>query len=321
MTPQELEACVLAGLLNGGASPDAFDVIASTPEESFSIGFHRRAFSEIKKQALANGLIDMLFVSEALGGSSLADLSEITRMPATVPNLKGYAGKMVKAWRSRRMAELLQQGADGIRQANNQEQRDQVVETAVAQLLDMTGDTGDVQPVHMSELLPVYMETMQKRMDGEEGTRNLKTGIEELDDATGGINLQDLIVVAGRPGMGKTEFALKIVDGVTAAGGGALIFSMEMAAAQIVERSLAGSGNMSVSRLRNPLDMQDEDWARFTAAMETMNGRDIWIVDATDLTIEQIRAVAETHKRRYPHLAMIVVDYLGLIKKPKAERN
>ncbi len=70
MTPQELEACVLAGLLNGGASPDAFDVIASTPEESFSIGFHRRAFSEIKKQALANGLIDMLFISEALGGSS-----------------------------------------------------------------------------------------------------------------------------------------------------------------------------------------------------------------------------------------------------------
>ena len=321
MTSQELEACVLAGLLNGGASPDAFDVIASTPEESFSIGFYRRAFSEIKKQALANGLIDVLFISEALGGSSLADLSEITRMPATVPNLKGYAGKMVKAWRSRRMAELLQQSADGIRNANNQEQRDQVVESAVAKLLDMTGDTGDIQPVHISDLLPTYMETVQKRMDGEAGTRNLKTGIDELDNATGGINLQDLIVVAGRPGMGKTEFALKLVDGVTASGGGALIFSMEMAAAQIVERSLAGSGNMSVSRLRNPLDMQDEDWARFTAAMETMNGRDIWIVDATDLTIEQIRAVAETHKRRYPHLAMIVVDYLGLIKKPKAERN
>ncbi len=133
-----------------------------------------------------------------------------------------------------------------------EEQRDQVVESAVAQLLDMTGDTGDVQPVHISDLLPTYMETVQKRMDGEAGTRNLKTGIDELDDATGGINLQDLIVVAGRPGMGKTEFALKIVDGVTAAGGGALIFSMEMAAAQIVERSLAGSGNMSVSRLRNP---------------------------------------------------------------------
>lgn len=79
MSPQELEACVLAGLLNGGASPDAFDVIASTPEESFSIGFYRRTFSEIKKQALTSGMIDMLFISEALGGSSLANLSEISR--------------------------------------------------------------------------------------------------------------------------------------------------------------------------------------------------------------------------------------------------
>lgn len=319
---QELECLVLGCLMNGGATPDAFDVIASTPSEAFSVAYYRQIYGVIKAQALSGGLIDMMYISEAIGGQgTLANLADICKFPTSIVNLKGYAKKMVKAWRSRTIAQLLQDGADGIRDAINQEQRDQVVETAVAQLLDMTGDTGDVQPVHMSELLPVYMETMQKRMDGEEGTRNLKTGIEELDDATGGINLQDLIVVAGRPGMGKTEFALKIVDGVTAAGGGALIFSMEMAAAQIVERSLAGSGNMSVSRLRNPLDMQDEDWARFTAAMETMNGRDIWIVDATDLTIEQIRAVAETHKRRYPHLAMIVVDYLGLIKKPRAERN
>ncbi|VDA93551.1 Replicative DNA helicase [Klebsiella pneumoniae] len=319
---QELECLVLGCLMNGGATPDAFDVIASTPSEAFSVAYYRQIYGVIKAQALSGGLIDMMYISEAIGGQgTLANLADICKFPTSIVNLKGYAKKMVKAWRSRTIAQLLQDSADGIRDAINQEQRDQVVETAVAQLLDMTGDTGDVQPVHMSELLPVYMETMQKRMDGEEGTRNLKTGIEELDDATGGINLQDLIVVAGRPGMGKTEFALKIVDGVTAAGGGALIFSMEMAAAQIVERSLAGSGNMSVSRLRNPLDMQDEDWARFTAAMETMNGRDIWIVDATDLTIEQIRAVAETHKRRYPHLAMIVVDYLGLIKKPKAERN
>ena len=320
MTPQELESIVLAGLLNGGATPDAFDVIATTPETAFSTGFFRRAFAEIKKQALTDGMIDLLFVSEALGGQgTMGNLAEICKQPATISNLKGYAGKMVKAWRSREMARLLQDGADGISNAVNQDARDQITENIVAQLLDMTADTGDIQPVHINELLPQYMDTVQRRLDGK--IKNLMTGIEDLDRATGGINPTDLIVLAGRPGMGKTEFALNIVHGVTERNGGALIFSMEMQAGQIVERSIAGTGNMSVSRLRNPRDMEDEDWARLTNALELLNNRDIWIVDATDLTIEQIRAIAETHKRRYPHLAMIAIDYLTLIKKPKAERN
>lgn len=322
MSPQQLESIVLAGLINGGATPDAFDVIATTPDVAFSTSFYRRTFSEIKKQALTSGMIDLLFVSEALGGQgTLGNLAEICKQPATVANLKGYAGKMVKAWRSREMAKLLQEGADSIRNAVNQEQRDLVTENAVAQLLDMTADTGDVQPVHISELLPAYMDTVQKRLDGDASVQNLLTGIDDLDQAMGGINTTDLIVVAGRPGMGKTEFTLNIVHSVTERRAGALIFSMEMQAGQIVERSLAGNGNMSVSRLRNPRDMDDEDWARLTNALTLLNDRDIWIVDATDLTIEQIRAIAETHKRRYPHLGMIAIDYMGLIKKPKAERN
>lgn len=322
MTPQELESIVLAGLLNGGATPDAFDVIATTPDTAFSTGFYRRAFAEIKKQALTDGLIDLLFVSEALGGQgTLGNLAEICKQPATVPNLKGYAAKMVKAWRSREMARLLQDGADGIRNAVNQDQRDQITENTIAQLLDMTADTGHVQPVHIQDLLPRYMNTVQKRINGDAEARNLMTGIEDLDRATGGINTTDLVVVAGRPGMGKTEFSLNIVHAVSGRGGGALVFSMEMHAGQIVERSIAGTGNMSVSRLRNPKDMEDGDWAQLTSALELLNNRDIWIVDATDLTVEQIRAIAETHKRRYPHLSMIMVDYMGLIKKPKAERH
>lgn len=322
MIAQEMEAIVLAGLLNGGATPDAFDVISTTPDCAFSIGFYRRTFSEIKKQALTDGMIDLLLVSEALGGQgTLGNLAEICKQPATVANLKGYAGKLVKAWRSREMARMLQEGADGIRNALNQEQRDHVTAQAVAQLLDMTADTGDVQPVHIQELLPRYMETIQKRIDGDSENRNLLTGIDELDKATGGISTTDLIVIAGRPGMGKTEFSLRVVQGVTERRGGALIFSMEMQAGQIVERAIAGTGNMSLSRLRNPGDMEGDEWGRVTDAQTLLQARDIWIVDATELTVEQIRAIAETHKRRYPQLAMIVVDYMGLIKKPNAERH
>lgn len=321
-TTQELESVVLAGLMNGGATPDAFDVIATTPEAAFSVGYYRKVFCEIKKQALSGGLIDLMYISEAIGGQgTLANLADICKQPATVPNLKGYAEKMVAGWRSRALAELLQSGADGINGAVNQEQRDLVVESTVAQLLDITADSGSVQPVHIGELLPRYMDVVDQRLTGDDQTLILKTGIDDLDVVLGGLNMTDLIVVAGRPGMGKTEFTLKVVDGVTEQGGGALFFSMEMSALQIVERSVAGAGNMSSKRLRNPKEMGDEDWARLSAALATMQDRDIWIVDATDLTIEQIHAVAETHKRRYPHLKMIGIDYMGLVKKPKAERN
>lgn len=321
MSPQELEMCVLSGLLNGGATPDAFDVIARLPEAAFSTGFYRSVYREIKTQALAEGIIDMMLICEALGGDHLGDLAEICRLPATVANLPGYAAKVAKGWRSRQLAILFQESADGIRQAKNQARRDDIMASSVARLLEMLGDTGDIQPVHISELLPRYMDMVHKRAAGDAATMSLHTGIGALDQATGGINPQDLVVIAGRPGMGKTEFALKIVDGVTAKGGGALIFSMEMAAQQITERAIAGAGNMPVSRLRNPADFDDQECACLTAALNTLENRDIWVVDATDLTIEQIRAIAETHKRRYPHLAMIMVDYLGLIKKPRAERN
>ncbi|WP_273867544.1 replicative DNA helicase [Serratia odorifera] len=321
MTPQEMEATVLSGLLVGGATPDALDVISTMPEEAFSIRFHRETYREIKKQALTHGVIDVVLISESLGGDSLSALVEISRMPGTLANLKGFATLATKGWRSRQMATLLQEGADSIRNARNQEQRDAAIQSSVTKLIEMSADTGGVVPVHLGELLGGYMDVLDKRLSGDVKNRNLQTGIAELDTLTGGFNPQDLIVIAGRPGMGKTEFALKVVEGATRKGGGALIFSMEMAAMQMVERSVAGAGNLPVSKLRNPIDMCDEDWGRISSALETLNNRDIWIVDATELNVDQIRAIAETHKRRYPHLSMVMVDYLGLIQKPKAERH
>lgn len=91
MKPQELEAAILSGLLYGGSTPDALEVIATLPEEAFSIRIYRSAYAEIRKQALTKGLIDVLFVSEALGGSSLATLSEIVRMPGKGDNLRKAA--------------------------------------------------------------------------------------------------------------------------------------------------------------------------------------------------------------------------------------
>lgn len=105
---------------------------------------------------------------------------------------------------------------------------------------------------------------------------------------------------------------------MTRDGGGALFFSMEMSNQQITERLVAGSAQLPISTLRHRgrLD-DDEGWGRLSSALGHLMDRDIHIIDASNLTIEQICAISENHKRKYPNLKGIFVDYLGLIKNLK----
>ncbi|WTM71957.1 phage DNA ejection protein [Escherichia coli] len=112
----------------------------------------------------------------------------------------------------------------------------------------------EVKPVRLGEIITDYTDTLDRRLRNGEESDTLKTGIEELDAITGGMNAEDLVIIAARPGMGKTELALKIAEGVASrvipgsdVRRGVLIFSMEMSALQIAERSIANAGRMSVN--------------------------------------------------------------------------
>ncbi|HAG6036770.1 TPA: replicative DNA helicase, partial [Escherichia coli] len=94
-----------------------------------------------------------------------------------------------------------------------------------------------------------------------------------------------------------------------------------MSALQIAERSIANAGRMSVSVLRNPASMDDEGWARVANGMSQLADLDVWVVDASRLSVEEIRSIAERNKQENPNLSLIMADYLGLIEKPKADRN
>lgn len=329
----DIEASVIGGLLLSGLTPDAADVIATLDPDAFSAPLYRDTFREIMRQANNRGMIDGLLVAEAMGEGCFADIMETmsrNRGPS-VANLKGYARVVGEYYQIREFTKLMESSYELITGAHNHEQALDGIQAFASKIFSISKPHDEHRPIHINELLGSYAELLEQRnLNGEESD-TLKTGIPELDEITGGMNPVDLVVVAARPGMGKTEFALKVAEGVATTSvrigdadmpRGVLIFSMEMSAHQVIERQLANASNMPVSVLRNPAkSMGDEEWARVSMGIQRLIGLQVWVVDASKLTVEQIRAIAQRHKMEHPNLSLILADYLGLIEKPRAERN
>lgn len=324
---QDIEASVIGGLLLGGLTPAAGDVLATLDPEAFSIPLYRKAFDVIRKQARNRSLIDALMVAEECGEEHSTAVMMTARACPSAANLKGYAGMVADNHHRRLVLSLMEEMRDPILNGTI-DTSGQAMDELVKRLSSIRKPKSEITPVRLGDVLDDYAETLENRLRNGEESDTLKTGIDDLDKITGGMNSEDLVIIAARPGMGKTELSLKVAEGVASRKmpgtdllRGVLIFSMEMSNLQIAERSIAGRENMAVSVLRNPTNMDDEGWARVYNAICHLKDLDVWMVDASNLTVEEIRSIAERHKQEHPQLSLIMVDYLGLIKKPKADRN
>ncbi len=148
----------------------------------------------------------------------------------------------------------------------------------------------------------------------------ITTGYNDLDEKTAGLQPSDLIIIAGRPSMGKTSFAMNLAEtAAIKAGKSVAVFSMEMAAQQLVMRMLGSLGRINQQRLRTG-DLQDEDWPRLRSAMNMLVETKLFIDETPALSPIELRARARRIKRTHG-LDMIVIDYLQLMQVPGSKEN
>ncbi|WP_114195495.1 replicative DNA helicase [Edaphovirga cremea] len=320
MTTEELEGAVIGAVLLRGLDADTFEALIDLPENAFSIGVYRNIWREMKQLAHGAGNLDGLVLIERLGNDYEAVILSAPRYVWAKAGLVSYV-QMVK--RAQVIRNFQQMAADALKcvvSSRNQDDALKSIATLRDGLQSLETSASALSPVHIDALLPDIVDRLQQRLNGDGSYRTLQTGIAELDSITGGIDHTDLMFIGARPSMGKTALALHLMEKITDRNGGVLLFSMEMAAIQIAERQVANAGSISVSKLKYPQEFTDEDWGRFDSGIREIAGRPIWIVDASNLTADQICMTTENHKREHPELAAVFVDYLGLVNLPGDER-
>ncbi|MCZ6616945.1 MAG: replicative DNA helicase, partial [Gammaproteobacteria bacterium] len=177
-------------------------------------------------------------------------------------------------------------------------------------------------PEKVPALLTRAVERIEKLYTSRNPITGLATGFDDLDKKTAGLQSADLIIVAGRPSMGKTALAMNMVEHAIMEGEGTvLVFSMEMPSEQLVLRMLSSLGRIDQTRLRTG-DMHEDDWPRFTSAVSQLKDKPLYIDDTPALSPNDLRTRARRVARECGGLGLIVVDYLQLMRgSTKAENR
>ncbi len=328
LPPHSLEAeqAVLGGLM---LDQRAWDQIAdAVSSDDFYRPDHRLIFSAIEALVERDQPPDAVTVSEYLkrttqleaagGVDYIAQLVEDTPSAA---NIRAYA----RIVRERSMLrQLIEIGGDIAASAHDQEGRtvDELVDLAEQRVFEIA-DRGQRRGAGFRPLKQILPETIDRldvlsHTEGE--ITGISTGFADMDQMTAGLQRGDLIIVAGRPSMGKTTFAMNIAE--NAAIGNQVptaIFSMEMSSEQLSFRMIGSIGRVNQSRLRTG-KLSEEDWSRIDSAVSMMSNAPIFIDDGAGLSPTEMRARARRLKREHG-LGLIVVDYLQLMQVAGTKEN
>ncbi|WP_283010830.1 replicative DNA helicase [Cronobacter turicensis] len=318
MESYDFEYQLVGSMLVKGDHIDCREVAGKLPAEAFE-NFHLRTMYQSIVTLLTKAEpVDMFTVQAAVPDGTKDLVIEVGAKCVTAANIRGWAKRVRQCWMLRRGIAELNRAAGILASAGTHDINDRIGEVGSI-LSKLQFETNDKLPRRIADLLEDYMDVLESRMQGEDSGLYLKTGIQALDDEYGGFDRTDLIVIAGRPGMGKTELAINIANSIGRQKGKGLFVSLEMSDMQVVERHVADRAGLSVGALRNPLNMIQEQYTRLTTATGTLMDEENYVIDGS-FTVDDCIAHAE-RLNSDGGLSFLAIDYLGLLEKPKAERN
>lgn len=318
LLPQSVEAeeAVLGAILVNPMSLGK--IVEFLKPESFYKPAHKIIYEAMLELFRKNEPIDIVTVSEHLRNKEELDLAggrsyinDLAMNVVTTANIEFYA-KIIQEKEIKRA--LINAGSEIVSMSYENEDTDSVLDNAQKLIFNIAAQKDTTDLVGIQDLVVSSYEQIEQRYNNKDDLVGVTTGFYDLDAITSGLQKSDLIILAARPSMGKTAFALNLAQNVAMKGKkGVAIFSLEMPKQQLVKRMLCAEAEVDSSRVTSG-NLQPKDWEKLMEAMGRLSEAKIYIDDTSGVTSIDIKAKCRRLMMEEKELGLIVIDYLQLME-------
>lgn len=318
----EAEKSVLAACM---LNEEAVDEIASSlSPENFYRPAHRLIFEGIANLASRHIPIDQISLADRLAAEGQLEaaggrpyLVELANNTLSLTNWKSHSEIVRRASLQR---DLIYASTNINALAYDApDDASQTIEEAERMLFSVTQKRVGSSFTKVGDLLSTVFDQIDELARHKDELAGVGTGFKDVDDLFWGWRGGDLLILAARPAVGKTSFALNVAVNAAKHGASVALFSLEMSATQLVQRILCSEARVNLSKLRTG-SLTDADWAPILSATDSLSKLDLWIDDTPGLSLLEMRAKAR-RQLRDKERGLIIVDYLQLMQPTKARRD
>lgn len=322
----EAEQAALGGLLLENA---AWDQIADRlSEHDFYHNTHRQIFIAIRELVERESPFDVVTLSEWLESNNklhdvggMAYLGALARDTPSAANIRAYADIVRERSILRQLISIGTEIANNAYNPDGRLSREllDLAEERVFAIAQQGGREKGFTPI--TELLTGAIEHIEQLFERDNPITGLATGWGDFDEKTAGLQRGDLVIVAGRPSMGKTTLAMNIAENVAIKERQPVaVFSMEMPGQHLALRLMSSLGQIDQHRIRTG-KLEEDDWPRLTSAIQLLSDAQLFIDDSSALTPTELRARARRMQREHGQLGLVLVDYIQLMQVPRMTEN
>ena len=338
--PQDLDAerALLGSILISNEAADVAQGIVSAGD--FYRPGNRKIYAAMLELWDKNSAVDLITLQaqlakkhelQEIGGPAV--LVELAEAVPTAANVQYYS-EIVKAKATLRS--LITAGTSMVEKGFGGGDADELLDEAEQSVLDIRRESNDRGIVHVEDALKAAFAEIEKLHAEKRSITGVPTGYERLDFMTSGLQRSDLIIIAGRPGMGKTAFALNVaVNGALKINCAVAVFTLEMAKEQLVKRMLCSEGRINATNMRRG-DLKESDWPKLAKAAGALSEAKLYLDDTGSISLLDVRAKCRRLdaelKAQSKHdpanagnapegLGLIVIDYLQLMRGSKGAQS